>query len=216
MLFDLSSTPSIAQTYIAELRDRSVQKDRMRFRENLRRISRVLAYELSKHLQYIQAEVNTPLGTASFQKLTQQPIVGTILRAGLPMHEGLLDVFDQADTAFVSAYRKHAADGGFAIAVEYLSCASPLNRVLVLADPMLATGRSMLMAVEAIQRLGAAAEIHLVLAIAAQPGVEFVQKHIPNAHLWIGAIDATLDAHSYIVPGLGDAGDLAFGNKAQH
>jgi uracil phosphoribosyltransferase len=186
----------------------------MRFRRNLERIGEITAYEISKLLTYREAEVTTPLGTAIMQLPEDQPVIGTILRAGLPMHQGFLNYFDHADNAFISAYRKHHKDGSFEIALEYVSCPSLENRILILCDPMLATGSSIVMTYKAMLQKGVPRHTHIVCAIASTQGIEHVKSHLPdNVTIWAGAIDEELTAQAYIVPGLGDAGDLAFGEK---
>ncbi|NBC08456.1 MAG: uracil phosphoribosyltransferase [Bacteroidetes bacterium] len=213
-MFNLSTQPSIANRYIAEIRDINIQQDRMRFRRNLERIGEVLAYELSKTLDYAPQQVATPLGEATVE-LPQQPIVlATILRAGLPMHQGMLHVFDHAENAFVSAYRKHHKDGSFDVHVEYISCPDLEGKILVVCDPMLATGASMSLAIESLLEYGNPAQIHITTGIAATAGVEHIDRVLPDAHLWVGAVDDELTAKSYIVPGLGDAGDLSYGEKS--
>lgn len=215
MLHDFTHTPSLIQQYVKELRDTSIQTDRLRFRLNLERIGLLLAYEVSKTLPYADAPTETPLGTAECRVVSPQPVVATILRAGLPMHQGVLQAFDQADNAFVSAYRKHHKSGAFEINVEYVSAPAFAERPLLVCDPMLATGASMVEAVRAIQVHGEPSSIHIIVAIAARDGIEYVQRRLPNAHIWAAAVDEELTAKSYIVPGLGDAGDLAYGDKAQ-
>jgi uracil phosphoribosyltransferase len=212
-MFDLSTKPSIANQFIAEIRDVKVQQDSMRFRRNLERIGEILAYEISKTLVYAPKVVETPLGEASVD-MPQQPIVlGTILRAGLPMHRGLLNVFDQAENAFVSAYRKHHKDGSFDVHVEYISCPDLDGKVMVVCDPLLATGASMSLAIESLLEFGEPSELHIVTGIAATAGVEHINRVLPKAKLWVAAVDEELTAKSYIVPGLGDAGDLSYGEK---
>ena len=215
MVFELVSRPSVADHFIAELRDVQVQKDPMRFRRNLERVGEVLAYELSRTLAYEEQEVTTPLAVARGRRLTEQPVLATILRAGLPMHQGMLNYFDRADNAFISAYRKHRkGTDSFDIEVEYLSSPSLEGRVLVLCDPMLATGQSMVLVHRALQRLGKPRSLHVVSAIASSEGLEYAKLHLPaGTRFWIGAIDEEMTAQSYIVPGLGDAGDLAYGEK---
>jgi uracil phosphoribosyltransferase len=201
---------------VAELRDVNVQNDRMRFRRNIERIGEVAAYELSKTLQFKSVEVTTPLGVAPTQFLTEQPVLATILRAGLPLHQGMLNYFDKADNAFISAYRKHHPDGSFEISLEYLSCPNLNDRVLILCDPMLATGASLVETIQAIQKTYTPSQIHIVVTIASQKGIEHVEKELgADTPIWCAAIDPTLNDKSYIVPGLGDAGDLAFGTKMQ-
>lgn len=215
MIHNLSTHNSIANQFIAELRSVGIQQDRMRFRKNLERLGSVFAFEISKELSYEAQETETPLGIAK-SVLPSDPIVlGTILRAGLPLHQGLLNFFDGAENAFVSAYRKHHKDGSFEVDIEYVSCPSITDKVLIIADPMLATGASMQLATKAILKNGIPKEIHFVTAIASTEGVGFIKRYFPEAHLWLGAIDEELTAKSYIVPGLGDAGDLAFGEKLQ-
>lgn len=214
-MFDLSQTPSIANHFIAELRDVNVQSDRMRFRRNLERLGEILAYEVSKTLAYTPKSVATPLGEAEVALSDQKVVLATILRAGLPMHQGMLHYFDHAESAFVSAYRKHHKDGSFDVHVEYISCPDLTGKTLIIADPMLATGASMSLAIESLLEHGQPAAIHVVTAVAATAGVEHLQRVMPEAHLWVGAVDEELTAKSYIVPGLGDAGDLSYGEKVQ-
>lgn len=215
MVFELVSRPSVADHFIAELRDVQVQKDPMRFRRNLERVGEVLAFELSRTLAYEEQEVTTPLAVARGRRLAEQPVLATILRAGLPMHQGMLNYFDRADNAFISAYRKHRkGTDSFDIEVEYLSSPSLEGRVLVLCDPMLATGQSMVLVHRALQRLGKPRSLHVVSAIASSEGLEYAKLHLPaGTRFWVGAIDEEMTAQAYIVPGLGDAGDLAYGEK---
>ena len=216
MVIDLSKNNSLLNHWVAELRDVHVQNDRMRFRRNIERIGEVAAYELSKTLRFKTVDVTTPLGIASTSLLEEQPVLGTILRAGLPLHQGLLNYFDKADNAFISAYRKHHPDGSFEISLEYLSCPDLNNRILILCDPMLATGASIVETIQAIQKTYTPAQIHIVVTIASQKGIEHVEKELGAAiPIWCAAIDPILNDKSYIVPGLGDAGDLAFGTKMQ-
>jgi uracil phosphoribosyltransferase len=216
MVIDLSKNNSLLNHWVAELRDVHVQNDRMRFRRNIERIGEVAAYELSKTLQFKPVEVTTPLGIAPTQLLTEQPVLATILRAGLPLHQGMLNYFDKADNAFISAYRKHHPDGSFEISLEYLSCPNLNDRVLILCDPMLATGASLVETIQAIQKTYTPAQIHIVVTIASQKGIEHVEKELgADTPIWCAAIDPILNDKSYIVPGLGDAGDLAFGTKMQ-
>ena len=216
MVIDLSKKNSLLNHWVAELRDVHVQNDRMRFRRNIERIGEVAAYELSKTLQFKPVEVTTPLGIAPTQLLKEQPVLATILRAGLPLHQGMLNYFDKADNAFISAYRKHHPDGSFEISLEYLSCPNLNDRVLILCDPMLATGASLVETIQAIQKTYTPAQIHIVVTIASQKGIEHVEKELgADTPIWCAAIDPTLNDKSYIVPGLGDAGDLAFGTKMQ-
>ncbi|MGB0914541.1 MAG: uracil phosphoribosyltransferase [Crocinitomicaceae bacterium] len=215
MIHDFSKTNSIFQTFVAELRDTSIQKDAMRFRRNLERISEILGYELSKELEYENIDVNTPLGIANTPLLKEQPVLATILRAGLGMHMGLLNYFDKAESAFVSAYRKHTTEEDFEIYVEYMASPRIDDKVLILSDPMLATGSSMAMVYEALLRQGKPTRLIVVSAIATPESLEFLKGKLPKDTVYyIGAIDDELTAQSYIVPGLGDAGDLAYGVKS--
>ena len=214
MVHNLSNNNSIFTTFLSEIRDVSIQKDPMRFRKNMERISEILGYEVSKTLEYTSASVTTPLGVAEVSVLREQPVLATILRAGLSMHQGLLNYFDRADSAFVSAYRKHTSVEEFDIHVEYL--ASPLldNRTVIISDPMLATGSSMVMVYKALLKQGKPSRIIIVAAIATPDALDYVKRHLPDTtEIWVGAIDKELTAQSYIVPGLGDAGDLAYGVK---
>lgn len=216
MVIDLSKQHSLLNHWVAELRDVNVQNDRMRFRRNIERIGEVAAYELSKTLQFKNVDVTTPLGIAPTQLLTEQPVLATILRAGLPLHQGMLNYFDKADNAFISAYRKHHPDGSFEISLEYLSCPNLNDRVLILCDPMLATGASLVETIQAIQKTYTPAQIHIVVTIASEKGIAYVEKELgADTPIWCAAIDPILNDKSYIVPGLGDAGDLAFGTKMQ-
>lgn len=214
MTKNISQTNSIANRFIAELRNVHVQKDRMRFRRNLERLGEIFAYEISKTMNFQTNEVETPLGIAQVNLPYQQIVLATILRAGLPLHQGFLNYFDDADNAFVSAYRKHHRDGTFEIEIEYVSCPDLNDKVLIIADPMLASGASMKIAIEELRKFGIPDKIYIVTAIASRQGVNYIQRHIPDAEIWVGALDEELTAKSYIVPGLGDAGDLAFGTKA--
>ena len=214
MIHNLSDTNSILSTFISELRDVEIQKDPMRFRRNLERVSEILGYELSKQMHYENAEVETPLGIAQTKLLKNQPVLATILRAGLGMHQGLLNYFDRAESAFVSAYRKHTTAEDFKIFVEYMAAPKIDGKVLIISDPMLATGSSMAMVYKALLKQGNPRKTFVVSAIAAPEALEFLQKQLPKStEYFIGAIDDELTAQSYIVPGLGDAGDLAYGEK---
>ena len=215
MVINLSREHSLVNTWIAELRDAEVQIDRMRFRRNLERIGEVAAYEISKRMKYTNQEIQTPMGTAVCEMLEEQPVLTTILRAGLALHNGLLNYFDKADNAFVSAYRKHFKDGTFEIALEYLSCPEIDDRILIISDPMLATGASLVKTIQYLKEEGKPKAIHIVTAIACTVGIEYVIREVPEAIVWCGAIDDELTAKGYIVPGLGDAGDLAYGAKIQ-
>ena len=216
MVVNLSAAHSLVSNWIAELRDINVQNDRMRFRRNLERIGEIAAYEISKELPSIVVETKTPLGIHKSKVLAQQPVLATILRAGLPMHNGLLNYFDKADNSFISAYRKHHPDGSFEICLEYMSCPSLDNRIIIIADPMLATGASIIKTIEHMKNEGAPAAFHVVVAIASNVGIAAIEAACgTNVKIWCGDIDDELTAKGYIVPGLGDAGDLAFGTKSQ-
>jgi len=213
MIFDVSKTKSIANTFIAELRDENIQKDSMRFRKNMERLGEFFAYEISKSLEYTIQEIVTPLGVSSCEVLTQQPVLATILRAGLPLQQGLLNIFDKAECCFISAYRKVKKSGDFVIQMDYISTPDLEGKVLIMADPMLATGQSMVMCCKELINRYKIAELHIVAAIASTEGVAHVRANLPKAKLWLGAIDEEMTSKSYIVPGLGDAGDLAYGEK---
>jgi uracil phosphoribosyltransferase len=187
----------------------------MRFRRNLERLGELAALEISTRLAYEEKEIQTPLGTAVCKTLIDQPILATILRAGLPLHNGLLNIFDKADNAFIAAYRKHRLDGSFDISLEYISCPDLDDRVLIISDPMIATGSSLVKTIQFLREEGKPKEIHIVAAIACTVGIEFVKRAEPHVTIWCGDIDEELTAKGYIVPGLGDAGDLAFGPKVQ-
>ncbi len=214
MIHHLSKTNSIFSCFLAELRDIEIQKDRMRFRRNLERISEIMAYEISKKLEYETADIQTPLGIAPTPILKEQPVIATILRAGLGMHIGFLNYFDKAQSAFVSAYRKHTTAEDFEIYVEYMAAPSIDKKVLIINDPMLATGKSMVLSYKALLKQGMPKKLFIASAIASPEALEYLKKHLPDTtEYFIGAIDIELTAQSYIVPGLGDAGDLAFGEK---
>lgn len=215
MVYNLSVQNSLVSQWISEIRNVQVQSDRMRFRRNVERIGEVAAYEISKLLTYTTQLVQTPLGESEMEVLAAQPIVGTILRAGLPLHQGLLNYFDHADCAFIAAYRKHHRDGSFEIEHNYTTCPSLDGSVLIIADPMLATGASLIVALEALKNYGSPAHIHLVAIIACTEGIENVLRKFPEVTIWAGDIDEEITAKGYIVPGLGDAGDLAYGPKQQ-
>lgn len=215
MVRNLSKTYPLAAEWISELRDVSLQTDRMRFRRNLERIGELAAIEISTKLVYEDREIQTPLGIAQCKSLKEQPVLATILRAGLPMHNGILNIFDKADNAFISAYRKHKHDGSFDIQLEYVSCPDLDGRVLIISDPMLATGSSMVKTIQFLRNEGTAREIHVVAAIACTVGIEYVKRAEPQVTIWCGDIDEELTAKGFIVPGLGDAGDLAYGPKVQ-
>ncbi|MBK8712568.1 MAG: uracil phosphoribosyltransferase [Niastella sp.] len=215
MVHNLSKEHSLISNWAAELRNIEIQQDRMRFRRNLERIAEVIGYEISKQMEWESVEVTSPMGTASCKVLKEQPVLATILRAGLAMHNGLLSYFDKADNAFLSAYRKHHPDGSFEISMEYMSCPEIDNRILILSDPMLATGSSLVKSIQYLKNVGEIKELHIVCAIACTVGIDYVLRNEPRANIWCGDIDEELTAKGYIVPGLGDAGDLAYGSKMQ-
>lgn len=216
MVHDLAQQNSVFNSFVAELRDEVIQRDPMRFRRNLERIGEVLAYELSKKLPAEERTITTPLGQKRMTIIKSQPLIASILRAGLPMHQGVLNYFDRADSAFVSAYRKHRNAEDYDIKVEYMACPGIDKRDLIICDPMLATGSSMVMVYKALLQNGTPRSIHIVTAIATQEAIDYVRKNLPShTEIWVGGIDTELTAQSYIVPGLGDAGDLAFGEKLQ-
>lgn len=216
MVNNLSKEHSLVSNWVSELRDVDVQNDRMRFRRNLERIGEVAAYEISKTLEWKEQDIQTPLGTATCKVLQAQPILATILRAGLGMHTGLLNYFDKGENAFISAYRKHKPDGSFDINIEYMSCPDVDGKVIIISDPMIATGASLVKAIQFLKDEGNIKQIHIVCAIACTVGIEYVLRAEPKATIWCGDIDDELTAKGYIVPGLGDAGDLAFGSKMQN
>lgn len=215
-IINFADTPSIVNRYMLELRDVTIQHDPMRFRRNLERIGEIMAYEISKRLEYKEVAVRTPLAEAICREPSDRVVLATILRAGMPFHQGFLNVFDRAENAFVSAYRKYKEKGdSFDVLVEYLASPRIDDKVLVMVDPMLATGSSMELAYRAMLTKGNPKHIHVVSVIASQKSVEYVKQHFPanKTTLWCGDIDPEVNSHSYIVPGLGDAGDLAYGEK---
>ncbi len=213
MVHKLSQHSSIAAEYLIQLRDEELQLNPVLFRRNLYRFGQILAYEISKHLDYIPVEVTTPLGVADCKKLKDQVVLATIMRAGLPMHEGMLSYFDTAENAFISAFRHHHKDGTFEISIEYISSPDLEGKVLIICDPMLATGSSMVRAIKALLDYGRPHSIHIASIIASTAGLEYVAIEFPDATIWVGEEDEELTGRSYIVPGLGDAGDLAYGKK---
>ncbi len=212
---NLSESNSIFNQYLAEIRDEHIQKDPLRFRRNLQRLGEVFAYEISKTLDFKITDVKTPLGIAKVPVLKQQPVLATILRAGLPVQQGFLNIFDKAENAFISAYRKYDDQGEFHIEFEYLASPDLNEKVVIISDPMLASGASMEIGYRAMLHKGEPSHIHLVSVIASRKGVDYLMEKIDGANvtLWVGAIDEEMTVKSYIVPGLGDAGDLAFGPK---
>jgi uracil phosphoribosyltransferase len=214
-LHHLSKTPSVLDQYLYEIRDKSIQKDALRFRKNMERIGELMGYELSKSLTYHNKEILTPLSKTKVRILQEPLVICSILRAGITLHHGLLNIFDKSENAFVSAYRKVVDDhGNFEIIADYVATPSLEDKTLILADPMLATGQSILATLESLSEFGKPANIHILSVIGAKAGIDTIAKRLPeNSHLWIADIDPVLNSHQYIVPGLGDAGDLAYGNK---
>ncbi|MEJ8804521.1 uracil phosphoribosyltransferase [Pontibacter sp. H249] len=212
-LYILTEKPSLANHYVAELRDIHVQGDSLRFRRNLERIGELLAYEISKTLPYKAVNITTPLAQTETLLLAEQPVLATILRAGLPMYQGMLNYFDKAYSTFVGAYRVEEENTELQINMEYLASTDLHDKILILADPMLATGRSLVKSYKGMLRHGKPVQVHIAAAIAAPEGLAYIQQEIPEANVWLGALDQKLNEKSYIVPGLGDAGDLAFGPK---
>lgn len=216
MVKNLGAQNTILNSFLSEIRCVKVQEDSMRFRRNMERLGEVFAYEISKTLEYKTMDVDTPLGEANMSVIAEQPVLGTILRAGLPLHQGVLNYFDKSESAFVSAFRRHYKDGSFEIKIDYMSSPILENRVMILVDPMLATGQSMVLTIkEILANHGKPKHIHIVSAIASSEGVDYVKRHMGavNYTIWTAAIDDELTAQAYIVPGLGDAGDLAYGTK---
>jgi uracil phosphoribosyltransferase len=215
MIHILGNNNTILNLFLAELRDVSIQQDRMRFRKNLERIGEVMAYEISKKMKYVTSTIQTPLGITDVKIPEQEPVIATILRAGLPFHQGFLNYFDKAGCAFVTAFRKHSTEFEFTIQVDYVSCPDLTGKVLIITDPMLATGWSVVAVYRRLLEYGQPAHTHIASVVSAKPGVKYVESKLPmdQITLWIGAIDNGLNDKSYIVPGLGDAGDLAYGEK---
>lgn len=215
MIHNLSSQNSLANHYLAQLRDVNVQNNRLVFRKNMERLGNIFAYEISKLLPYKAVETETPLGIAISPLSDTKIVLCTILRAGFPLHQGLLDYFDEAGNAFVAAYRKNHKDGTFEINLEYITCPDLTGATLIISDPMLATGASIQKTIESLEEYGKYDQLHIVSIIASSYGVKQMRRLFPKAHLWMAAEDDELTAKSYIVPGLGDAGDLAYGKKLQ-
>jgi uracil phosphoribosyltransferase len=205
---------SIFNQFLYELREVSIQQDRLRFRKNLFRCSQILAYELSKMLNYSNREVVTPLGALEMSVLSEAPVLISILRAGVPMHNGFLDYFDNADNGFISAYRHHTKGNNFVVKVEYMALPNIEGRTIIILDPMIASGRSVVLSHQAITPAhGLPEKVIVAGVIASEEGLAYVRRQMPSAHLFVGAVDNELTAKAYIVPGLGDAGDLAYGSK---
>ena len=212
---NLEKTDSVFNQYMAELRDAVIQQDRMRFRRNLERIGEVMAYEISKSFEYDDEEVTTPLGIKSIRTMHEQPVIATILRAGLPFHNGMLSMMDQADSAFIAAYRKYDKNEDSEIRVEYFSSPDIEDRILILCDPLLATGESIVKTLNGLMEDMMPKEIHIAVAVASQDGLDYVERALSRlpVTIWVGSIDEELTARAYVVPGIGDVGDLAYGEK---
>ena len=215
-IINLGLQDSVFNHFVREIRDISIQKDAMRFRRNIERIGEIFAYEISKKMSYQAEEITTPFGISTENIMLEKPVLATILRAGLPLHQGLLNYFDNSDNCFISAYRKHKKGGNFEIKIEYMSSPDLEGKTVILCDPMLASGNSMVLAIEALLSKGKPKHIHVVVAIASSEGIQYFKENTPsiNCTLWLGAEDQEMTSQSYIVPGLGDAGDLAFGEKS--
>jgi len=215
-IINLEKTDSVFNQYMAELRDVVIQQDRMRFRSNLERIGQVMAYEISKSFEYDDEEVNTPLGIKQIRTMHEQPVIATILRAGLPFHNGMLSMFDQADSAFIAAYRKYDKnEEDSEIRVEYFSSPDIEDRILIVCDPLLATGESIVKTLNGLMEDMMPKEIHIAVAVASQDGLDYVERTMSRlpVTIWVGSVDEELTARAYVVPGIGDVGDLAYGEK---
>ena len=217
MVREIGKVSSLFNTFLSELRDKEIQSDRMRFRKNMEMVGEIFAYEISKEMDFAEKEITTPLGVAAMKIIDDKPVLATILRAGLPLHQGLLNYFNTADCAFVSAYRKYKKNSKFDISMDYISSTSLDGRVLIVSDPMLATGGSMSTSIKALLEKGKPKHIHIVCLVASEEGISVIKRKFSlyNITIWVGAIDDELTAKAYIVPGLGDAGDLAFGTKLE-
>ena len=213
MLFVLNKTNTIGNQFLAEMRDATTQQDRLRFRKNQERMGEILAYEISKKLKYVTVEVQTPLGIATVEVPESYPVLGTILRAGLPFHQGFMNFFDKSPSAFITAYRKVKKTGAFVINIDHISAPDLEGKIVIICDTMLATGQSIVLVCKELIAQYNIEELHIAAVIASTEGVEHVRANLPKAHLWLGAIDEEMTSKAYIVPGLGDAGDLSFGEK---
>lgn len=213
-IINFAEQPSLMSQYLLEMRDVNVQKDQMRFRRNLERVGEIMAYEISKTMRHKTVDITTPLATAHCQTLDEQVVLGTIFRAGVPFHQGFLRYFDYAENAFISAYRKYTDNENFDVCIEYLASPKIDGKTVILCDPMLATGSSMELSYRALLTKGTPAHVHIASVIASRKAIEYIKSVMPeDTTVWVGVIDDELNAHSYIVPGLGDAGDLAYGVK---
>ncbi len=216
MTHTLNDTNTVLNKFLAELRDVNIQQDSMRFRRNLERVGEIMAYEISKTFEYEEQNIETSQGEAILALQTDDIVIATIMRAGIPFHQGFLNYFDDAQSSFVSAYRKYSKDNTFNIKVEYISCCDMTDKILILVDPMLATGSSLLLAYNAlVEKGGVPKHTHIATCVASEEGIEYINKRVSseNVTIWSCAVDAELTLKSYIVPGIGDAGDLAYGDK---
>lgn len=209
----LAEKNSVIQQFLTEIRDKRIQTDRLRFNKNIERIGEILAYELSKELEYKDVETETPLTTTTTKVLASQPVIASVLRAGVPLQQGIANFFDGADRAFISAYRNYLDESSFEIELDYLASPNLKGRTLIFADPMLATGKSVLLTLNSLLSKGEPVHTHIVAVVASKQGLANLNANLKNVSFWIAAVDDSLNSHSYIVPGLGDAGDLAFGLK---
>lgn len=214
-IYNLGGKGTLLDQFISEIRDYQIQQDRMRFRKNLERVGEIMAYEISKTLPFSDEDITTPLGIATVPTLKEQPIIATVLRAGVPFHQGFLNYFDHADSAFVAGYRKYDKSGEFEIKIDYISSPPLEKKILLINDPMLATGGSIELAFKGLLNYGMPKHVHIASIIASKDGLDYIERMLPESiiSVWVGAIDDELTVKSYIVPGLGDAGDLAYGKK---
>lgn len=214
-IYNLGGKGTLLDQFISEIRDHQIQQDRLRFRKNLERVGEIMAYEISKTLPFIDEDITTPLGIATVPTLKEQPIIATVLRAGLPFHQGFLNYFDHAESAFIAGYRKYDKSGEFEIKIDYISSTPIDKKILIINDPMLATGGSIELAFKGLLNYGMPKQVHIAAIIASKDGLDYIERVLPESiiSVWVGAIDDELTVKSYIVPGLGDAGDLAFGKK---
>ncbi|MBN2777736.1 MAG: uracil phosphoribosyltransferase [Bacteroidales bacterium] len=217
-VYNLGGKGTLLDQFIAEIRDHEIQLDKARFRKNLARTGEIMAYEISKLLPFSEEDITTTLGIANVPTLTEQPIVATVLRAGLPFHQGFINYFDHAESAFIAGYRKYDKSGEFEIQIDYISSPPVEDRIVIINDPMLATGGSIELAYKGLLDYGKPKHVHIAAIIASKEGIEYIERVLPESEItvWVGAIDDELTSKSYIVPGLGDAGDLAFGRKSDN
>lgn len=217
-IYNLGGKGTLLDQFIAEIRDHEIQLDRSRFRKNLARTGEIMAYEISKNMSFVDEDVTTPLGIATVPTLMEQPIIATVLRAGLPFHQGFLNYFDYAESAFIAGYRKYDKSGKFEIQIDYISSPQIEDRIIIINDPMLASGGSIELAYKGLLDYGKPKHVHIAAIIASKEGIEYIERVLPESEItvWVGAIDDELTSKSYIVPGLGDAGDLAFGRKTDN